>query len=80
MHSLRDSEANNQEEKISDVLNSTGTALIHTSVILILSFFIFLFGDISLNNNFGILTIIIIATALLCDIILLPAILLSKKA
>jgi predicted RND superfamily exporter protein len=80
MHSLRDSKAKNQEEKISEVLNSTGTALIHTSVILILSFFIFLFGDISLNNNFGILTIIIIATALLCDIILLPAILLSKKA
>jgi len=53
--------------------------LIHTSVILILSFLVFLIGDFAPNRHFGFLIAIVLFLALLCDLCLLPALLLLRK-
>jgi predicted RND superfamily exporter protein len=60
------------EKQILQVLNTTGRALITTSIILMVSFSTFLLGDLRLNDNFGLLTVVIIFIALICDLVLLP--------
>lgn len=78
-HGFKFAPGQTMDEKLLYVLNSTGHALINTSIVLIISFLTFLFGKVSLNYNFGILSIVIIFVALLCDLILLPSILLKSK-
>ncbi|MGK0366930.1 MAG: putative RND superfamily exporter protein [Thermoproteota archaeon] len=78
-HGYRFAPQKDMESKLLYVLNSTGQALINTSLVLIVSFFTFLLGNVSLNINFGILTIVIIFVALICDLVILPAILLKAK-
>ncbi|MCO4793674.1 MAG: MMPL family transporter [Bacteriovoracaceae bacterium] len=60
---------------LSNVLLTTGPALVSTTIILILSFFTFTLGDVSLNTNFGMLTMFILLIALLCDVVILPCLL-----
>lgn len=78
-HGFKLAPGQDMDDKLLYVLNSTGHALINTSLVLIISFLTFLFGKVSLNYNFGILTIVIIFVALLCDLVLLPSILLKSK-
>jgi len=61
------------------VLMKSTAGLIHTSVILILSFLVFLIGDFAPNRHFGFLIAIVLFLALLCDLCLLPALLLLRK-
>ena len=55
-------------------LANVGRALVVTTVILSLSFASFLLGEIRINRNFGILSIIMLNVALIFDLVLLPAI------
>lgn len=61
------------------VLMKSTMGLIHTSVILILSFLVFLIGDFAPNRHFGFLIAIVLFLALICDLCLLPTLLLLRK-
>jgi len=61
---------------IKKVMTSTGPALISTTLILVLSFGVFIFADFIPNVNFGILTALVLSSALIVDLIFLPALLL----
>ena len=61
------------------VFREAATAIIFTSVVLVLGFGIFLFSQFKLNVNFGVLTAIVLLFAALCDLFLLPAILLRNE-
>lgn len=62
-----------------NVIIGSSVGLINTSIILILSFAIFIFGHFSPNQNFGMLTAIVLFFALVCDLVLLPTLLLWRK-
>jgi len=61
------------------VYRETATAIIFTSVVLVLGFGVFIFSQFNLNVYFGILTAIVLFFAVLCDLLLLPAILLCGE-
>jgi predicted RND superfamily exporter protein len=60
------------------VFSYTGPALVVTTLILVAGFGTFAFAFFVPNINFGILTALILSTALLTDLILLPAIVMLK--
>jgi uncharacterized protein len=64
---------------IISVFITTSPALVFTTVILTLSFGVFIFADFIPNVNFGILCSIILTMALVIDLVYLPAILLRFK-
>ncbi|EQC48970.1 sterol-sensing domain of SREBP cleavage-activation [Bacteriovorax sp. BSW11_IV] len=66
----------NAFEAIVDVLHTTGFALIVTTVILVSGFGVFMFAHLVPNINFGILCAFVLSVALLCDLVLLPALIL----
>ena len=57
----------------------TAPALCWTTLVLVLGFSCFLFGDFVPNQNFGLLCGVVLSTALLTDLTLLPALLSRKK-
>lgn len=67
------------QDSIAKVLTFTGPALVLTTVILICGFGTLAFATFNPNINFGIMTAIVLGTALIVDFTLLPAILLSGK-
>ncbi len=61
------------------VFTSTGLALIVTTVILVSCFGLFMFANLTPNINFGILCALVLSIALICDLLLLPAIIFCFK-
>ena len=68
-----------REEAIGQVLTHTGPALFVTTMILVVAFATFAFASFVPNINFGIVTAIVLSSALICDGTLLPALLLLKR-
>jgi uncharacterized protein len=66
-------------EALVEVLSSTGLALIITTFILATCFGLFIFASLVPNINFGILCAFVLTMALVCDLIILPAILLKVR-
>jgi predicted RND superfamily exporter protein len=58
-----------------DVLHYAGRAIIFTTVVLSLSFGIFVFSDFTPNQNFGIVTATALSLAMVIDLLFLPALL-----
>ena len=69
----------NPEESVARVLSFTGPALVLTTVILVFGFGTFIFANFIPNINFGIMTASILSAALVVDLTLLPALLLTKR-
>lgn len=67
-----------QEFILNEVLNNAGKAMIFTTILLSLTFLINIFSDFIPNRNFAIVTSIGLCTALIIDILLLPALLTSR--
>ncbi len=65
---------------VAHVLTHTGPALFVTTMVLVVAFATFMFASFVPNINFGMITAIVLTTALFTDVTLLPAILLAKKA
>jgi hypothetical protein len=63
-------------EALLEVLSNTGLALILTTVILVTGFGVFIFASLIPNINFGLLSAQVLSMALVCDLVLLPALLL----
>ncbi len=61
------------EQAIRQTLTSTGRAMLVTSVVLSVGFFIYVFASMNNLLNFGLLTSIAIVVALLADFLLAPA-------
>lgn len=64
-------------DAISDTIKKTGKALILTTVLLFFGFGMFILGDFVPNQKFGIYCSIILLLALLADLVLLPALLMT---
>jgi len=64
------------EERFIYVLKYAGTAILFTTIILVISFLLFLGSDFTPNYNFGIITAIALIIALIADLLLLPSLLL----
>ena len=60
-------------ESVRATLRTTGQALLFTSIVLSLGFFIYVFSDLNNLTNFGILTAFAIVMAFLADVLLAPA-------
>ncbi|MDX2447356.1 MAG: MMPL family transporter, partial [Desulfobacterales bacterium] len=66
---------------VQETLNTTGRAMLVTTVVLSIGFFIFMFADMKNIFNFGFLTGITIIMALLSDYFVAPALMvLANKA
>ncbi len=61
------------EQAIRQTLTSTGRAMLVTSIVLSVGFFIYIFASMNNLLNFGLLTSIAIVVALLADFLLAPA-------
>ena len=62
-------------ETFDEVLRYTGKAIFFTTVVLSLSFFMFIFSAFAPNQKFGVVMAIALIIALLADLLLLPALL-----
>lgn len=62
-------------DTLDKVLEYTGKAILFTTLVLSLSFIIFVFSDFAPNQKFGLVTAIALSIALLADLLLLPALL-----
>jgi predicted RND superfamily exporter protein len=69
-------EGSSQREALAKVLSFTGPALFSTTMILVAGFGVFAFADFVPNVNFGILTALVLVSALVVDLVFLPALLL----
>lgn len=69
----------NYAEAIRTSLMSVGRALVITTVILTLSFLVYLASDLAVLSSFGVLLAVTMITALLADLFLLPALILVVK-
>ena len=67
------------EEAVAHVITHTGPALFVTTLVLVVGFATFAFSSFVPNINFGIMTAIVLSTALFTDGTLLPAILMGRK-
>lgn len=76
-HWLR--EGHERESAIAMVFTHTGPALVVTTLVLVAGFGTFAFASYVPNVNFGILTALILSTALITDLFLLPALLLLRS-
>lgn len=68
-------QTNNTKEAIHNTLQTTGHAMLYTSLVLSSGFFIYICSSMSNLVNFGLLTGLSILLALVADFILLPALL-----
>ncbi len=64
---------------ITETFLVTGKALVVTTILLVMGFGAFVFADFVPNRNFGILCSMILALALLTDLLFLPALLLTVE-
>ena len=74
-YNLLQKEGRTLEDSISHIYTYTGSALIFTTIILMSGFGLFLLGDFVPNVNFGLLCAMIFGSALLVDLVFLPALL-----
>lgn len=65
---------------VANVITHTGPALTVTTVVLVVAFATFAFASFVPNINFGILTAIVLTSALITDFTLLPAMLMRQPA
>ena len=65
------------KEAICETFLVTGKALVVTTALLVVGFGAFIFADFVPNRNFGMLCSMILALALLTDLLFLPALLLT---
>lgn len=72
-------EGSTAEQAIQKIFTYTGSALMVTTAILVAGFGLFVFGDFTPNVHFGVLCAIVLTTALIVDLIFLPALLLQAK-
>jgi predicted RND superfamily exporter protein len=63
------------EKALDQVLSYIGKAIIFTTVVLSVSFSMFIFSDFVPNQNFGMVTAAALVIALLVDLLFLPALL-----
>lgn len=56
-----------------EIISTTGLALVLTTLILVSCFGLFLFADLRPNMIFGLMSAFIISLALICDLLVLPA-------
>lgn len=77
MHNYRryHDDTNDVAEAVRQTLLTTGQAMLVTTVVLSVGFFLYLFADLSILRNFGLLTGATIIFALLADFFLAPALL-----
>jgi predicted RND superfamily exporter protein len=82
MHKYKLSKKTGQKDKIDDGMRYTGSALITTTISLVIGFSIIGVSGVSSVRNFGILCAVAIASALIADLFILPAMikLFEKKA
>ena len=64
-------------EALTEVISGTGVALIVTTMILVSGFGLFMFASLTPNKNFGILSSFVLFLALVCDLVVLPCIVLT---
>jgi predicted RND superfamily exporter protein len=64
-----------QVEVFNEVLHYAGRAIVFTTIVLSLSFGIFVFSDFTPNQNFGIVTATALSLAMVIDLLYLPALL-----
>jgi len=69
-------EGRSTEQAIRYAFHSVGRALMITTVVLVIGFAVLLLSNFRLNSDMGLLTLVIIATALIVDFLFLPAFLL----
>lgn len=67
-------------EALTEVLSGTGVALIVTTMILVSGFGLFMFASLTPNMNFGILSSFVLFMALVCDLLVLPCIVLTVES
>lgn len=67
------------EDRFIYVLKYAGTAILFTTIILVISFLLFLGSDFTPNYNFGIITAIALTIALIADLLLLPSLLMLME-
>lgn len=70
----------NEKEAIIEIINSTGKSLISTTFILSSCFILFIFSNVVVNIEFGLMTSMVLVLALICDFTILPAIILNRKS
>ena len=70
---------NDIQKSIKNTLETTGKAIISTTIVLSLGFAVLYFSDLMPNHEFGILSTIILSAALIGSILLLPALLVLFK-
>jgi predicted RND superfamily exporter protein len=63
------------EDSVRYVFTTTGNALVGTTIVLVLGFFVIAQSDFGLNSGMAKITMIIIAVALVFDLLLMPALL-----
>jgi len=75
MHGFRRSfqQSGDVQTAVRETLQTTGQALLFTSIVLSLGFLIYVFSDLSVLTRFGVLTSFSIVMAFLSDILLAPA-------
>ncbi|MBD63705.1 MAG: hypothetical protein CME62_00735 [Halobacteriovoraceae bacterium] len=61
---------------LKEVLQNAGRSLMFTTVILVLSFSSFAISQFVPNRNFGVMTALILSFALICDLVILPLLIL----
>ena len=72
-------EGGHSHKRIAHVKDTTGKAIISTTIVLSLGFAVLYFSELMPNHEFGILSTIILSTALLGSVLLLPALLVLFK-
>lgn len=72
-------EGKTREQAIEIIFAYTGNALMITTIILVSCFGLFMLGDFTPNVNFGLLSALVLISALIVDFIFLPALLLTGK-
>lgn len=66
-------------DALTEVISGTGVALVVTTMILVSGFGLFMFASLTPNKNFGILCSFVLFIALVCDLVVLPCIILTVK-
>lgn len=69
-----------RKEALIEVISGTGMALVVTTMILVSGFGLFMFASLTPNINFGILSSFVLFMALVCDLVVLPALILTVRS
>lgn len=72
-------EGMSRADALTQIMTFTGSALIVTTVILVAAFGLFMLGSFTPNVNFGVMCAFVLLTALIVDLVFLPALLLKKE-